>query len=414
MRRFVAFVAVNIGIALMNIGIGMILPILPLYAHAYGASSLTIGLMTSALAMGRLLWQGPGGYLSDRYQDQRIAAIGMSLYIPTMLLMALIPQPGLFVLLRFVEGTAEGITTPALYSIIATRSPEDKIGVYFGTFTAFATGGLAIGPALGGLLASIFGLKSLFLVAAGTAIIVALILSQISRAEPGKSTQRGARKKRISPLEAMFDLVKSRSLLLLIPANIFSFLTKFAFALLQVVLPLYLAGQLHVGSALIGFLFTINFIMYSFCQPVMGFLSDRLKVGYDLLLAGSLFSIALLFLPFSSSYVPFLIIFALEAFTASWITVAIRRFVGRSVEKAHIGKTFGIVGAIGDMGALIGPLIAGAIYQWRSSWPFFMAGGLGVVSVLLSLVVLGNQASPRHPDILPDDKEENLGVSRTH
>jgi MFS family permease len=76
MNRQATLPVLFLAIAIFNIGVGMIIPILPLYAQTYGASTFVIGLMVSALTIGRLLMQGPGGYLTDLYGAQKIAAEG--------------------------------------------------------------------------------------------------------------------------------------------------------------------------------------------------------------------------------------------------------------------------------------------------------------------------------------------------
>lgn len=379
-------------VALMNFSLGMILPILPLYIRIHGASTFTIGLAISALSLGKLLFQGVGGYLCDRFQDQRIASLGMALYIPSMLAMTLLPVPALFILLQFFIGIGEGILSPALYSIVATRSSRERIGMYLGLFSAFASGGLAAGPLLGGVIADRWGAQILFLLAAIMAAILVFPLLKI----PGRSGRKQPEKTRQTlavPPKRFFGL--SPQMLSLLPTGIFSFLTNFAFALLQVSLPLYLVSTFHAGNSLLGLLFTLNFLIYSCGQPLLGYLSDRLRAGLDLLIAGSLASAMFLLLPFVSNAFQFSLAFIVEALAASWITVGVRRFIGTQVETEHVGKIFGSMGAISDAGAFVGPLVAGTTYQLTAVVPFLLTGGGFGLGTLCSAVFLVRKPQTR-------------------
>ncbi len=395
MRNYVALLPVFVAVAVFNVGIGMIVPILPVYAQSYGATVFVVGLMVGAASIGRLLMQGPGGHFTDTYGNQKMAAIGFGIFTPSMLLMAFLPTPFLFVLLRFVEGTAEGLAIPALYSIVATRSPKEDAGKNFGMFTTFATSGLAIGPLFGGFFGDYWNGRFPFIVTATIAIIVALFLFRLPAATTAPPTQATTKKKgKMGIITAIRQLLQGSNLKILLPASFFSFLTKFAFAALQVVLPLYLVDVLGTGKESLGFIFSLNFFIYSFSQPVAGWLSDKMGNNYDLVLGGAIIGVAFLLLPLASSYPLFLVIFAFEAFAAAWVTVSLRRLVGHHVDAADSGKAFGIVGAIGDLGSFSGPLVVGIIYQWLPLLPFTFIGVLSLIGVANSFQLFRNMAQP--------------------
>ena len=395
MRKSLVLLPIFVAVAVFNVGIGMIMPILPLYAQSYGATAFVVGLMVSAASIGRLVMQGPGGYFADTYGNQKMAAIGFGIFTPSMLLMAFLPTPYLFVCLRFVEGMAEGLGIPALYSIVATRSLPEDTGINFGMFTAFATAGLAIGPVLGGFLGDYWDGRLPFVITAAIAIIVALFLFRLPTAAAAQPVKAAARKKeRMGFVTALEQLAQGSNLKTLLPASLFSFLTKFAFAALQVVLPLYLVDVMGISKESLGFIFSLNFFIYSFSQPLAGWLSDKMGNDYDIILGGTIIGLAFLLFPLAPSYPVFLAIFACEAFAAAWVTVSLRRLVGRHMDIANTGKAFGIVGAIGDLGSFSGPLIAGLSYQWVPLLPFVLIGVLSLICSINSLRLLRSVAPP--------------------
>jgi len=378
----VIFIAVGI----FNLGIGMIIPILPIYAEDYGATPFLIGLMISALPAGRFISQGVGGYLADTYDHRIIASMGMAIFTPTMLMMATIPNTFLFILLRFIEGLAEGVIIPALYTTVARSTTSSKMGTAFGMFTSFATIGLAAGPVFGGFLVNIGGMRSLFLVTAAMSFIVASVMYilpiQSKVSEENNTTQRRTKG---NPFTVLAQWLYGEQSYQLISPNLFSFVTKFAFASLQVLLPLYLTNKLGItDNRLIGIIFTINFIVYSFGQPVAGWLSDRIQSSLDMLISGMLLGVSFMLLPLAPTYLSFIAIFIIEAFAAAWITVGVRSYIAQNIEQSDTGKAFGVTGSIGDIGGLSGPLIVGALYQVQPVWSFWIIGLLALTSVIVS------------------------------
>jgi MFS family permease len=179
--------------------------------------------------------------------------------------------------------------------------------------------------------------------------------------------------------------------MLLLPANLFSFLTRFAFAVLLVVLPLYLSARLQVSNETVGLIFTFNFIIFSFGQLCAGWLSDRLQVDYDMFIGGLAVGATFLLLPLAPSIQVFAILLAIESFAAAWVTVSLRRLVGRNVAQEDTGKAYGVVGTMGDLGELLGPMIAGFSYAWQAFSPFWVVGFLILLGTLASVLTFNRR-----------------------
>jgi DHA1 family multidrug resistance protein-like MFS transporter len=62
------------------LGLGIISPILPLYASDLGATLVQVGLLSSAWSMSRLIFTGPIGRFSDRSSKKKIIAAGLLVY----------------------------------------------------------------------------------------------------------------------------------------------------------------------------------------------------------------------------------------------------------------------------------------------------------------------------------------------
>lgn len=365
----------------LNMGYGMVLPVIPLYARSYGASAALIGLMLSAVAVGRITLQLPAGYLADRVDERLVAAGGLALYAPALLGMALLPSPAVFVPLRLVEGCAEGIALPALYAIVSTRSHPDRVGTSFGLFTSSATGGLALAPVVGGLAVARVGPRPLFgLVAAGALLAALLLLASVG---PGRPEAEAAAR-RPSGLGAL-RLLSGALAVRLLPALAASFASRVAFAAVLAVVPLYASDVLHVGSDALGLLFTLNFAVFSFGQPLAGWASDRSRGHRDLAPAVVVMGAAFAVLGFAASFTVFAALLVVEAFAACWVVVASRRLASTAATSVGHGKAFAVLGVAGDAGSLVGPLLATALYGAGVRLPFVLVGAISGLALLTAL-----------------------------
>ena len=72
--RFTVFLAILLDL----IGFGMILPLLPLYAEAFHASRITIGLIFASYSLAQLLFAPWLGRLSDRFGRRPLMLVSIA------------------------------------------------------------------------------------------------------------------------------------------------------------------------------------------------------------------------------------------------------------------------------------------------------------------------------------------------
>ena len=138
------------------------------------------GIAFGIFALPFILLQYPFGKLSDRIGRYLPLIIGSSLYAIVLALIGYFGVTSYSILLLFLIllGTLSGITSPPSMALIGdTIDDKKKNGSGMGVFTLFGNIGIAIGPAIGGLLLN-FGFGITFLVA-GTLEILFLIINVI-------------------------------------------------------------------------------------------------------------------------------------------------------------------------------------------------------------------------------------------
>ncbi len=156
---------------LSAVGFSVIFPFLPLYVQALGSVwhwdvKLLAGLVFSSQALTMMVASPVWGGLADRFG--RKLMVERSLFGGAVVLaaMAFVRSAEELVALRALQGLITG-TISAANALVAAAVPRQRIGYAMGVMQLGLTGGIAVGPLLGGVLADTVGYRSAFLVTGG-------------------------------------------------------------------------------------------------------------------------------------------------------------------------------------------------------------------------------------------------------
>lgn len=145
-----------------QLGFGSIVPVVPLYADAFGVSAAAIGATIAVYGAARFAMNVPTGYLADRFGRQKALALGGLLTVVGNLGSGLSETYWQFLAGRFVAGAGAATVITGTQIVVADISTRRNRGrmmaVYQGVFL-FAVG---FGPVPGGLLADAFSLSAPF------------------------------------------------------------------------------------------------------------------------------------------------------------------------------------------------------------------------------------------------------------
>src|SRR5947208_13944279 len=101
-----------LGLFVMLVGVGAVVPIRAIYAREHGANEFEIGLLGAGLLLGQFLSQLPGGWASDKIGRKPLLIAGIAIAGSISFLFLLNDNPWYFISLRFVEGLASGPIAP--------------------------------------------------------------------------------------------------------------------------------------------------------------------------------------------------------------------------------------------------------------------------------------------------------------
>jgi DHA1 family tetracycline resistance protein-like MFS transporter len=192
-------------------GLGLILPVLPFYATAYGADGAQVGLLFTAFSGLQFLASPVFGALSDRYGRRPIILFGLLGQVLAYLLMGFATSLGmLFVSRLFAGATAGNISATSAYVADITR-PEERTRAYGLVGAAFGAG-LLFGPAIGGGLSLIDSRAPAF----GAAILLAvnLLFGFLMLSESLPRDRRSTRPlaDQLNPVGVLVPLIRRRPL----------------------------------------------------------------------------------------------------------------------------------------------------------------------------------------------------------
>ena len=272
-RRILIWMCVFIGVN--QLGFGAMIPVLPLYAQAFGVPASAIGMTIAVYGFSRMLSAMPAGRLCDRRGRRQSMALGGVICALGNLWCALAGSFPEFVLARFLAGLGAGWVQVVGNIVLADISTPAQRGrmmsIYQGTFL-FSVG---VGPFPGGLLAEHFGLAAPFAVyAAATAL--AGVFAWFTVPETRSFTADG--RPAVLPPSVSFSaqmrlLASSTGFMLVCLVGLINAVVRTG-ALFNVV-PLLAASKLGMGPGQVGGLLAFGSVVGLLASYPAGALADR-------------------------------------------------------------------------------------------------------------------------------------------
>ena len=255
-------------------GLFAILPVLSLYAsELMYATPFLIGISVGAYGLTQAIFQIPLGMLSDKIGRKSVICLGLSIFILGSLTAAYSDSIYGVIAGRFLQGAgAISATLTALLADATRKEVRTKsmafLGIGIGSSFLIA---LILGP----LIAAIFGVRSLFFMAAVVAVIAMFLLVLIPSSLTKTNTAIQLRIK---------DALKAKLLII----DLHVYLLHLILTLMFVVIPLLLLNQLqiplldhwkmYVFSLLLSLIITIPMIMSD------GRMGKRIYISFSIIL----------------------------------------------------------------------------------------------------------------------------------
>ena len=361
------------------LGIGIISPLMPLYAESMGASGLQLGLMYSGFALSRTVFMPIIGRLSDRRGRKIFIGLGLLAYTIISLSYAWASNMYALTSVRFLHGIASAMVVPIAYAYIGDLIPKGKEGTYMNLFSMSMFLGIGSGPFLGGFLADTFYMNAGFYAMAGfTALALILLLLLVPTVE---SSSERSKKAPSAPLRTIIRDNKVKAISLSLASRAFYRQGISAF------LPLLAVSTMGMSITSIGAVLSIFMLTGGFAQGLLGPLADRFNKKILIVIGGitaPVFIFFLSYMPAGGMLLAMLLPTALFGAIARAAVMALNVELGN--QYSGMGSVMGISRSVMSLGMVIGPLVFGYTMDHFGIGSVFQIGA--IVGILANLPVI--------------------------
>ena len=371
MLRDRSLLAIALVVAATYTGIGMVVPVRVLYAQAHGASLAIIGAMASAFLLANFLCQYPTGWLADLWGRKPLMIAGLALQAALAPVYLVVPDPLVFVILRFVEGAVAASVLPAARALIADTVPPGRRGEAYGIFGAFLNAGFLLGPAIGGALGT-FGYASVFVGSCVCRLLALAIVLTLVRAEGHAHHHEARMRARAVPRRALFTLPLIGAYVLVLGDNLY-----FGFDL--TLMPLWMRHHLGASVALIGLAYAVWSLPNIIASPFGGQLADRVRRS------GLIVAFGLAQVPLYAAYglltalAPIIVLFAVHGAVYALMQPAVDATLAAASPPDARARAQSVYSAAGLASAFLAANGLSALYALNFRLPLFaMAAGFGL------------------------------------
>lgn len=372
----IIFTTLCISIFITVAGVGIVVPLLPVYAHKLGGTGFSIGLIFGAFSISRTVLLPYFGVLSDRKGRKPFIVTGFLLYALISFAFIFADRIDLLILIRFVQGAASAMMMPVIQAYIGDITPVGKEGRAMGIFSMATFLGLSMGPFLGGLINDQFGLRVTF-VCMGVAAFIAYLLNCLLL----PAAKRETKMSRAFAGTGLKVLVRDREILLLAQ---FRIAYAAGIGILWGFLPVFADAELGLSSTKIGILVTAGILVSGLLQTPMGYLADRMNKKKLVICGGVFIGGSLVAFYPVGGFNDILVISILFGVGGGISMPALNALaVMKGSRTGAMGSVMALMNLSQSLGMLIGSLLAGLMidaFHLRAAFP---AGSLLVFAACI-------------------------------
>ncbi|KPV60578.1 multidrug transporter [Paenibacillus sp. A3] len=365
-------------------GIGLVIPIMPKFMESLGITGGIVGLLVAAFSLTQLLCSPLAGRLADSFGRKRMIVIGLTVFAFSEVLFGIASSSVLLFVSRLLGGISAAMIMPAVMAYAADITTKEERAAGMGYINAAITTGFIIGPGIGGYIAE-FGIRVPFYAAGVAGIFAACITLFILRESlPSKEnivdTPSGAKEwgGLLSQLRYAYREPYFLSLIIV-------FVMSFGLANFETVFGLFVDHKFGFGPKDIAFIITFGSIAGAVVQAtafswIMKRFGEQRVISLCLIFA-SLFILLTLFvhtfwLIFAVTFIVFLAIDILRPAISTQMSM---------VAKDQQGYVAGLNSAFTSLGNVVGPIVAGFLFDLDVNYPYTLACLILFICFVLSV-----------------------------
>ena len=358
-------------------GAGIVVPLLPVYAHDLGASGFYIGMIFGAFSLARTFFLPYFGRLSDHKGRKPLIIPGLLAYTAISFGFIFSKDVNSLIVLRFFQGIASAMLMPIIQAYVGDITPTGKEGFTMGLFNMSMFCGLSIGPLLGGVIHDHFSLQTSF-VCMGLLSLIGFFLC-VFLLPPTRSERYITSGKTPHDWKQLFLNREIASIFM------FRFSHILCIGIVWAFLPLLAKMKFSATSSTIGILIMLGVLVSGALHVPMGFLADKISKKWMVATGGLMVACAVFSFVWVEGFWGLVwasVCFGIGGGIAMPALMAIAVLKGSETDS--MGSVMAILTLAHSMGMLCGSLIGGLmmdLFELQVAFP------LGAVIMAITVVV---------------------------
>ena len=392
---------------MMSSSYTMLIPFLPIYMqNELGATADNVSLwsgVTYAITFAISAFVSPiWGKLSDKMGKKPMIIRASFLLAITYFLGGIVRTPFELFLVRAFQGIASGLW-PACLVMMSACVPKNKLGISMGLMQSANICGGIIGPLLGGILATAFGMRNSFYVGA-VALSLITVTTVLFIKEPPAAPEKEINKAKNT---SYLTFIKDKNILILLLCVC---MTNMVILQIQPIVSLYVQQLSHNSDKavlLTGFIMSLGGIAGALASPLWG--KTGQKVGFYKTISLAFISAGLLM---SLQGVPnSLVLFGLMQFLCglgfSGIFPSANSILVLLTPPSSRGMGFGSLFSAQMIGGALGPVIGGVIVSFMNFNTVYIISGSILFVIGIYLKFFAPESFKQKASLTKDHKIES-------
>ena len=357
----------NLFIALL--GQGMVIPILPDYLKQFNAGGTAAGYLVAAFGTAQFIFSPIGGRLSDRHGRRIMILSGLFLTVISDFIFAISHELILLYIARVIGGIGIGLMVPSVLAYVADITTRETRAKGMGSLSAAMNLGIVLGPGIGGIIAQ-YGIRVPYFFAAGlglVATILTFILPETLSVENRNISKTSEKQDSIvKQLMESFHKPYFHHLLLIL-------VMTFGIVSFETVYSLFVEAKYGFTSKDVSILITLGATIGIVVQMWLIDKAIRRLGEYNLIKLSLLVSAgALLLMLIRVNFIYLILISSLYFAFNSFLRPTVTTLLSNEADSNEQGFISGLNTTYTSMGNIIGPILAGSLFDKQINLPYIM------------------------------------------
>ena len=368
----------------MCLGISLVIPVMPFLKTQLHLTATDMGIMSSLFAFAQFVASPLIGRLSDKIGRKPVLTTGLFLFMVSEVLFALTNQLWVFNVSRVIGGLSAAMVVPTAMALAADITTKRQRARVIGWLSAAFSGGLILGPGIGGILAGI-SYKTPFWAAGALGLISAIVLISLlpsdAETRAAADTSEAATQPTAHPMSRAFWTVPIIILFTMI------LVSSFGLQGFESIYSIYVNEVFHFSLSNIALVLTLNGLISLFLQVAM---FDTLvsKWGERRVIRVCFFLGAVCVIWITQAHTKLEVMIAtLIVFSAfDLLRPAITTLLTKASE-SNQGLINGLNMSLTSVGNIVGPIMSGMLLDMNSHYPYLVVSVFLVISYLMAFLL---------------------------